>query len=122
MSTEPDMAAADRYGNWVLGQMRIKGWNQARLAAETGMSPSIIASIRNGTALRPSPDHIARIADAFDTDPNEIFRMAGWWRGDAPAEELSSLERELVSTLRRLPRDRQQIALKQIRALVEGES
>ena len=122
MPGEEDHGAANRYAKWVVDEMRVKGWNQARLAAATGMSPSLIASIRHGTALRPSPEHIGRIAEVFGTDPNHIFHVAGWWHGELQAEELSSLERAAISTLRGLSVDKQQIALKLLRALTEEDS
>ena len=54
--------------------------------------------------------------------PNHIFQVAGWWHGEVAAEELSSLEREAVATLRGLPVDKQQIALRLLRALMEAET
>jgi transcriptional regulator with XRE-family HTH domain len=120
MSADPEESAARRYGRWVVEQMMAKGWNQARLAAETGIAPSLIASIRAGTAVKPSPSQVAKIADVFDTDPNHVFRVAGWWESkDLPPDRLNTLEREVVAILRALSPRAQIVAVTQVRALLE---
>lgn len=88
--------AAQRYAEWVSGQMQQRGWNAATLSRRSGLKKQTVGQILKGESAQPTAWQIASLARTFNVAPNEIFEASGLWE--------SSGETVLPSDLLRLYR------------------
>lgn len=83
-------------------QLRVKellkerSWSTKTLAEKTGMSESYLTHIKNGTR-RWNEDALKKIAEAFETDPIDIFATRPARVAPQEAVELSSVEKPAIS-------------------------
>ena len=65
---------AERLANSLKAQREARGWTQADLAARVGVSRKTINTIENGIFV-PSTITALKIAEAFETTVEELFRI-----------------------------------------------
>lgn len=87
--TQPSrLSSADRraaaFGDWLREELTRRGYDlstrgggQKRLARESGISPSSISRLINGTARNPDPDTLKSLARALALPLGEILVRAG---------------------------------------------
>jgi transcriptional regulator with XRE-family HTH domain len=66
----------DDFVVWLNAEMKKQGWSLQQTARRVGVSCTALADIVDGQA-RPSADLCQRVALAFQTSPEEVFRLAG---------------------------------------------
>ena len=74
-----------RYAAWLRAAMRAKGWNKARLAVASGVSPTYLGILENdgvekstGEMRRASEKVVAKIAEALEADEDAGRLAAGY--------------------------------------------
>jgi transcriptional regulator with XRE-family HTH domain len=63
------------FSNWLIEQMKKKGWSQADLSRAAGLTRQAIANYAAGRI--PQDDSILKIAFAFNLPPEQVYRAAG---------------------------------------------
>lgn len=88
------------FGPFLDKKMKARGWNASRLEAESGVSDANISRyINKGT--RPEPPNVIKLAKAFEEEPAEWMRVAGYPVGD-PTDPKES-EEEFLTQVRAFP-------------------
>ncbi len=64
------------FTDYVQSEMKKRGWSQADLARQTGMTTGGVSMLLNQTR-KPSPDTLLTLSKAFQIPPESIFRAAG---------------------------------------------
>lgn len=86
------------FTEFIQAEMKKRGWSQADLARQTGMTTGGVSMLLNQTR-KPSPDTLLTIASAFQLPPERLFREAGLLPKEpgnvAGKEELNFLLTEL---------------------------
>lgn len=101
-----------------LDPLRIeRGWTWAKLARQSGISPSAIYLIKAG-ARNPGIDVCDGIAGALHLPPEQIYRAAGILPSKPEADAL--LE-ELIFIFKTLDPDLQHILVRAARGIQQGE-
>jgi transcriptional regulator with XRE-family HTH domain len=67
---------ADAFIDWLVGELRARGWSHNRLAQEAGIAQSTISMIVSGRN-RPGLDFCVGVARALDVTEVEVLRRAG---------------------------------------------
>ena len=113
------LAVADKcwFSEWLQSEMDNRGWSQADLAREAGVTRAAINGVLTG-ARGPGNELCVAIANAFHLTPEVVFRAAGLL---PPAREPDPLASEAAHLVSLLPEDKKQIAVEYIRFLVEME-
>lgn len=88
------------FGAFLEERMKARGWNALQLEAKSGVSDANISRwiIKGG---RPIPPNVVLLAKAFEEEPAEWMRMAGYPVGD-PSDPLED-EKELLTQVRAFP-------------------
>ena len=64
------------FTDFIQSEMKKRGWSQADLARQTGMTTGGVSMLLNQTR-KPSPDTLLTLAQSFHLPPELIFRKAG---------------------------------------------
>lgn len=64
------------FSEWLILEIKKRGWSQADLARETGITSGGVSNLFNSTR-GPSPETCISIARAFGYPPELVFRKAG---------------------------------------------
>src|ERR1700736_3687705 len=116
---------ATRLGELVREAREAKGWSLRTPEAETGVARTWLVYLEAGRSLEPSPDRLARVAEALELDPARIDRVSGSYlarslptvrtyfrsKGKATQAELDELEQVIadVQAKHRTPDRRREI-------------
>lgn len=65
-------------GNHIIRRRKIKGWNTADLARETGLSYSTVRNIEKGMSRKPDERILRALIKALDCDEGVVFAFAGY--------------------------------------------
>ena len=65
------------FSDWLIEQMKQKGWTQAELARHAGIPRQIISNYVNRQREKPDSDVLIAIARALNLPPETVFRAAG---------------------------------------------
>jgi len=71
-----DIMLAMEFQDWLVEQLNLKGWNQAKLASRAGVTRTAISDIISGRRNAGS-ELCTAIAHALNLPPEEVFRAAG---------------------------------------------
>ena len=102
------METTTSFSDWLMVQLRDRGWDQAELVRRSGMSSGTISRIITGSR-KPGTDATKGIARALKMPVEEVMRKAGLLPvpAGATADDLRSLA-ELYKKIEKLSgRDRQ---------------
>lgn len=75
-----------------------RGWSQARLAAATDISQSLVSkhlAEDDRKRVTPSPENLARYAPVLDVAYEDLMRMCGYLPGKAEIGEASAIEADV---------------------------
>ena len=64
------------FTEYVQSEMKKRGWSQADLSRQTGMTTGGVSMLLNQTR-KPSPETLLTLSKAFQIPPESIFRAAG---------------------------------------------
>lgn len=97
---------AEKFSNWLFGQLREKSWSQSQLAIRAGISRGTLSNILTGNR-RAGEDTLRAIAKALKLPPELVFRKAGL----LPPKPATESEVEVLTHLLMLlpPEERQDI-------------
>lgn len=107
----------DTLSEWLSNKLVTRGWSIRAFGRKLDISHTHAADIVNGK-VRPSADLCVRIANVFDTSPEEVLRLAGYL---PPEPEETATVKELVHLFSQLPKDDQDRAILFVRALVQEQ-
>lgn len=65
-----------RFSEWLVGQLRDRGWSQRELARRSDISHTTVSEVL-GNVRRPTWDFCASIAGALGVNPDAVFVRAG---------------------------------------------
>lgn len=110
------------FGTYLRGQLEKRGWDQSRLALESGLRASTISNLITKTPKEPEIRTLRRIAEALDLDLGEVLEQAGIpmrrsstsdlrQRRMAAILEVAPWATQLVETLAELPESEQDKAI-----------
>jgi transcriptional regulator with XRE-family HTH domain len=98
---------------WIVQQLKERGWRQADLAQASGLTNATLSRILSGSR-RAGPEACAAIATALDVLPEQVFRLAGLL---PPVANTVEEEEEALGLFRRLDGPMRRVALGILRAL-----
>jgi len=118
------------FGTYLRGQLAKRGWDQSRLALETGLRASTISNLINKTPKQPEIGTLRKIADALDLDIVEVMEQAGVRMRRSVTDEdrrrrlavvldVAPWAAQLVETLAGLPETDQDAAISFVEHLAE---
>ena len=90
---------AKRFGRWLSEQRQAAGISKRELARRAGMTDGTIVRIEQGVIDAPSPDKLARIAEALRLSLADVYSMAGY----ATPDDLPSFQPYLRRKYRDMP-------------------
>ena len=64
-----------KFNNWILSQLKDRGWSQADLARKSGLTRGGVSNYINGRI--PDENALRKIAKAFKLPAEVVFRAAG---------------------------------------------
>ncbi len=99
-------AQATRLGELIRSAREAKGLSLRTLESKTGVARTWLVYVEAGRSLEPSPDRLARVAEALEIDPADIDGVSGGYlarslptvrtyfrsKGKATQAELDELE------------------------------
>ncbi len=107
----------DEFSKWLQNEIDKRGWSQADLAREAGLSRGAV-----GNVLRqerdPGKEFLIGISRALHIPPEEIFRIAGFLPETRDEDPLAKEAAYLVGLL---PEEQKQVVVDYIRFLLEIE-
>lgn len=117
------------FGTYLRGQLEKRGWDQSRLALETGLRASTIHNLIHKTPKEPEIGTLQRVADALELDFAEVMEQVGIpMRRSASTEvrdrrlnallHAASWMPEFVEKVAELPEDDQDAAISFVEHLV----
>ncbi len=65
------------FNDWLLGQMKERGWTQADLARASGLNRQSISDYINLRRTNPDPEALVALAHGLNISPITVFRKAG---------------------------------------------
>jgi transcriptional regulator with XRE-family HTH domain len=80
------------YAEWLQDQLNQRGWTQAKLATESGVSAGAISKTLKRRSTEPEPGTLRDIAEAFKVAPATLFRMMDWLPQQPNVPELDDVE------------------------------
>ena len=98
----------EKFIPWLLEELKNRSWCPADLAHQAGLSTGSLSNILTGNR-RAGPDSCRAIAQALDTPPEKVFRLAGLLP-PLPAAEDEQLY-EMIETFQRLTAEKRQEVL-----------
>lgn len=93
-----DCSVATEFADWLMAELRLRGWNSSELARRAGIAPSTV-SVVLGNQSHPGLEFCVGIARAFGQPPEDVLRLAGLLPSLPPAV---AEEREALTLLRGL--------------------
>lgn len=66
----------EAFVSWINAELNQRGWSRSEAARRGGFSPSTLDKVIGGFS-GPGPTLCRGLARAFDTAPDEVFRLAG---------------------------------------------
>lgn len=105
------------FHNWLQQEMKKRGWSQADLAREAGLSRGAVGNVLR-QEREPGKGFLIGIAQALRLPPEEVFRIAGIL---PDTNEDDSYAKEAAHLVGLLPEEKKQIAVDYIRFLLEME-
>lgn len=102
-----------RFSEWLVGQLRERGWSQRELARRSDVSHTTVSDVL-GNVRRPTWDFCASIAGPLERQPDEVFVLAGL--KPEPSQPVSE-EAEALRILRELTQDLRIAAVAMLRGL-----
>jgi transcriptional regulator with XRE-family HTH domain len=105
-----------KFADWLLGEMKKKGWSNSDLARESDLSRQAIGYYLNGRT--PDNESLRKIARALDVPIEEALRLTGV---PIPEEADPWVER-MSRRLERLPPELREIAEAMIKVLADRET
>lgn len=87
------------FSEWLQQQMDERGWSQADLARNSGLTRAAISNYVNAVRAAPDADSCVALARAFKLPPEHVLRVAGYLP-PAPEEERSPTLLEMIEIFR----------------------
>ena len=114
----PPVGNNHRSEDWLLIELRNRGWSQADLARSADLNRSVINKLLNGQSS-PSPLTLEAIARAFNLTVESVYRIAGLLPNIPEAESFIEQAMHLIGRIKNP--QRQTTAFLLIKALVSEE-
>lgn len=67
----------DKFSEWLIGEIKQRGWSQSDLARASGLTRQVISYYLVGESKSPNPEALRAIASALKLPPETVFRAAG---------------------------------------------
>jgi transcriptional regulator with XRE-family HTH domain len=99
--------------NWLIEEMKKRGWNNSELARRAGVVPSTVSMVLS-EQQRPGLEFCTGVAQALNMPPDKILRLAGLLPPLPPSVEE---EQELISIFRSVPANARIIVMQMLRGL-----
>lgn len=111
-----DQGQAKEFGAWLRQQRQAAGLTTYLLAKQTGIDRGTIVRFEQGAMAAPSPEKLARIANAIDVELADIYTMVGYAipdslpsyqpylrrkYGDLPEQAIEDLDRAFAEIIRK---------------------
>lgn len=109
---------ADRFIQWLNGEIARRGWTLRELSRRSGLSCSTVSRVLSGTA-RPGWEFCAKAARALGVETEHLFRLAGLL--PSRSEDTAALS-EMNALFSQLTPEDQQRFLIFLRAYLESQS
>ncbi len=100
----PCLMTNQDFSSWLQDKLTNKGWSQADLSRETGLSTGGVAQLMNGRR-NPGPEACTAIAKAFGLPPDAVFRAAGLLPSKS---ELDAQTERMIHLLSQMTEDEQE--------------
>jgi transcriptional regulator with XRE-family HTH domain len=69
--------SSNSFVDWIIEKEKERGWEDSQLAAQAGLSPSIVSMVISSRERKPGVKFCRGIARAFKLPPEIVFRKAG---------------------------------------------
>ena len=112
-----NLVSMDTFGEWINGQLTLRGWSQADLARATGMDSAVISNLINNRR-GAGADSCKAIASALKIPPEIVMRAAGLL---PPVAEHTEQKEELNYLYSQLKKEGQEDLVTYARFLLEKQ-